>query len=240
MKIVSKSFLYAKIKMRQVINEYKKKQYKKSFSQYGEDLIVKTIFELLNIKNPTFLDIGAHHPFYLSNTALLYRSGSRGINIEANPLLMPRFKKHRAHDLNLNIGISDNSDKMLFYIFKDSTLSTFSESEAQILKSLGHSCIKIETIETISINKLLFSFNSGIAPDFLSLDAEGYDYQILKTLDFSKYSPKVICVEIVEYSPNGNGKKKIEIIDLLIQNGYLEYANTYTNGIFVKTSLFHK
>jgi FkbM family methyltransferase len=240
MKIVSKSFLYAKIKMRQVINEYKKKQYKKSFSQYGEDLIVKTIFELLNIKNPTFLDIGAHHPYYLSNTALFYNSGSHGINVEANPFLIRSFNYHRKRDVNLNVGIGVNKGKMLFHVFEDDTLSTFSENEAQKLKAFGHKCIKERSIEIISINELLHLYNSGKAPDFLTIDAEGYDFQILNSLDFEKFSPAVICIEIVEYSPNGNGKKKQEIINLLNQEGYVEYANTYINGIFVNRSVFER
>lgn len=240
MKTIKNPFLYFRIKIRQFLAENKKNNHLKSYSQFGEDIIVKSIFQLLGISKPTFLDIGAHHPYYLSNTALLYNSGSRGINVEANPLLMSKFRKVRSRDLNLNVGISEKNDKMDFYVIQDSTLSTFSEAEAQSLKSFGHKCVKVESIETLSINELLDSYNLGMAPDFLTLDAEGYDYQILKTLDFSKYSPKVICVEIVEYSPNGNGKRKDEILNLLTHNGYFEYANTHINGIFVKCEFFQK
>src|SRR6187200_1235902 len=76
-----------------------------SYSQCGEDLLVQYVFLLRGIKYPSYIDIGANDPFYLSNTALFYNKGCRGINIEANPKLIENFKLHRPEDHNLNIGI---------------------------------------------------------------------------------------------------------------------------------------
>jgi hypothetical protein len=45
---------------------------KVSYSQSGEDLIVRVYFDILGITNPTYIDIGAHHPYFISNTALFY------------------------------------------------------------------------------------------------------------------------------------------------------------------------
>ena len=240
MELIKKIFLYFKIKLNQKLKKLEKNKFKKSYSQFGEDLIIKSIFDLFNIKNPTYFDIGAHHPFYLSNTALFYNSGSHGINVEANPFLIQSFNKYRKRDVNLNIGIGVHKGNMLFHVFEDDTLSTFSENEAQKLKSFGHKIIKEQSIEILSINELLDLYNLGKSPDFLTIDAEGYDFQILNSLDFEIFSPVVICIEIVEYSPNGNGKKKKEIINLLNQKGYFEYANTYINGIFVNRSAFER
>jgi hypothetical protein len=58
---------------------------KKSFSQSGEDLIIDFIFNALGISRPSYIDIGAHHPYYLNNTAIFYLRGARGINIEPDP-----------------------------------------------------------------------------------------------------------------------------------------------------------
>ena len=105
---------------------------KYSFSQCGEDLIIEYVFTLRGISHPSYIDIGANHPFFLSNTALFYLKGCRGINIEANPYLMDDFLKYRSEDTNLNYGININNETVLdFYIMNDSTLSTFSEIEAK-------------------------------------------------------------------------------------------------------------
>ena len=81
-----------------------KQKYKKSYSQCGEDIIVDYIFNLRGITYPTYIDIGANDPYYLSNTALFYDKGCRGINIEPNPAMVESFGKSRPADINLNIG----------------------------------------------------------------------------------------------------------------------------------------
>ena len=79
----------------------------RSYSQCGEDLILGFLVRSLGIERPSYIDIGAHDPTYLNNTKLLYQRGSRGINIEANPALIQRFKRQRPADINLNIGVVD-------------------------------------------------------------------------------------------------------------------------------------
>jgi hypothetical protein len=56
----------------------------RTYAQHGDDLAVLNIFKRLGIERPSYLDVGAYHPFDLSNTALLYERGSRGINVEPN------------------------------------------------------------------------------------------------------------------------------------------------------------
>jgi len=80
--------------------------YQKSYSQCGEDLIVNYIFNTMKIAHPTYLDIGAHHPCFLSNTYLFFRQGSRGVSIEPVPFLFSKIKRARGRDVNLNIGLS--------------------------------------------------------------------------------------------------------------------------------------
>lgn len=212
--------------------------YKKSYSQCGEDVIIDYIFSLRKVQNPTYIDIGAHHPFYLSNTALFYEKGSRGINIEANPMLINAFQKNRPEDINLNVGIGSKAGIMDFYVMEDNTLSTFSKDECDNLQQLGKKFNKIVSVEITTIPSILAQFSKGEFPDFLSLDVEGFDFDILKTIDFNKNFPKVICVEAAEYSPIGAGKRRNELINFLIDNGYYEYANTNLNAIMVKNEFW--
>jgi FkbM family methyltransferase len=225
------------------INKIKNKIYpsslkplgKKSYSQCGEDLIVDYLFQLRGITNPTYLDIGANDPFFISNTAFFNNNGSRGINIEANPALIENFKKSRPDDINLNIGIGSQESLLDFYVINDPTLSSFSKEECMKFIATGRYHItNTLKIKITTIQKILDEFNKGIFPDFLTIDAEGMDFEILKTIDYSSNAPKVICVEAAEYSPIGAGERRTELIDFLVLNGYYEYANTNLNAIMVK------
>lgn len=214
--------------------KYGNKYKKNSFSQCGEDLLIQYIFSFRGINKPSYIDIGAHHPFYLSNTAIFYNKGSRGINIEANPQQHLLFKKYRPQDINLNIGISDKECEMDFYIMEDTTLNTFSKEEYEKLLMHKNKLIEIKRIKLINIETVLKQYYKGKCPDFLNIDVEGMDFKILLSINFDVFTPKVICVEAAEYSPIATGARKNEIIHFLISKGYFEYANTSLNAIMVK------
>lgn len=216
---------------------YTKPKY--SYSQCGEDLLVNYIFNLRNINRPTYIDIGANHPFYLSNTAFFYRKGCRGINIEANPMLLGNFRTFRKKDINLNVGVGPEENEMDFYIINDPTLSTFSKEESQSITADGKYKLEaVRKVKLVTIDKIIQEYCKGKFPDFLSIDVEGMDFEILRSIDFSRYWPKVICVEAAEYSPIGAGKRKTELIDFLVSKGYYEYANTNLNAIMVKNEFW--
>ena len=208
---------------------------KESFSQCGEDLIVYYIFQNI-IKNPfpTYIDIGAHHPYNLSNTALLYEKGCKGINIEPNPILFKQFERYRKKDINLNVGVSDQSRKLIFYNLSDPALSTFAKEEADILiKNKRIDLEKEYLIDVIDINEIITNYSQDVFPNFLSLDVEGFDEQILKAVNYEKYRPDVICVETIKYTSDGKFIKNDTIIELLQTKGYTLYADTRINSIFV-------
>ena len=212
--------------------------FNKSYSQCGEDLLVQYIFGLRGIARPSYIDIGAHHPFFINNTAIFYERGSRGINIEANPELIDAFSMHRPDDINLNIGIGDKEGELNFYVMKQNTLSTFSKEECDFMIANGNSLSEIKKIKLTTISKILEKYFNNTFPDFMTIDAEGMDFQILQSIDFEKSFPKVICVEAAEYSPIGSGKRRNELIDFLVSKGYYEYANTNLNAIMVKNEFW--
>jgi FkbM family methyltransferase len=212
---------------------------KTSYSQCGEDLLVQYVFNLRGLKKPSYIDIGANHPYSLSNTAIFYLGGCRGINIEANPNLIGNFLRERPEDVNLNIGIGSEEGEFDFYIMNDPTLCSFSKVETEKYESTGlYKVVETKSIQVTTIQKILEKYAKGIFPDFLSLDAEGMDYEILKTINYNENSPKVICVEAAEYSPVGGGARRSDLINFLINNGYYEFANTNLNAILVKNSFW--
>ena len=210
-----------------------------SYSQCGEDLIVNYIFGLRGIKFPTYIDIGANDPHFLSNTAFFYRRNCRGINIEANPQLIPKLKRFRRRDINLNMGVGSEEGEMDFYILSDPTLSSFSKEEATQATASGKITIAdVQKIKLSTIEKIIDTYCDGIFPDFLSIDVEGMDLDILHTIPFNRYWPKIICAEAAEYSPIGAGVRKNDLINFLVSKGYYEYANTNLNAIMVKNEFW--
>lgn len=220
-----------------ILNIEKKKYKQISYSQCGEDLIMNFIFNSLRIDKPSYIDIGAHHPFWLSNTFFFYKKGSRGINIEPNPQLITQFYKYRKKDINLNIGISGSNDELDFYIMSAPTMSTFSFDEAKRLElETSFRIMEKKKVVVKKIQTVLEEYYSGLFPDFLSIDVEGLELEILNSIDFENKFPIVICIETLSYSEMNNEKKENDLIDFLTNKGYFVYADTFINTILVKES----
>jgi FkbM family methyltransferase len=205
-----------------------------SYAQCGEDLILSFAFQWLGIGSPTYLDVGAHHPKHLSNTALLYRRGSRGVNVEPNVRLFDAIRKARKRDVNLNIGIADVSSEMDFFVMSAPELSTFSEADAERVERAGkHRIVAVHAVRVEPLNQVMDTYFSARPPDLLSLDVEGLDYRILKSADFSRHRPLAICVESIEYVGEGIPKKNEDLTPLLDGAGYFVFADTFVNTIYL-------
>ncbi len=208
---------------------------KASYSQSGEDLIVKFVFDSLGIKKPSYLDIGAHQPYYISNTALLYQNGSRGVNIEPDPNLFTGINRARRKDMNLNCGVGEREGVMDFYVINASTLNTFSKEEVESYSEQGdYKVVKTIPVLVKTVDSILNEYLDGKFPDFLSLDVEGMDEAIIKSIDYDGSCPTVICVETISFSNSGNGVKNNSMVAFLESKGYMVYADTYINTIFVR------
>lgn len=192
-----------------------------TYSQHGEDLAIMNLFSLMEIHRPSYLDIGAHHPINISNTALLYANGSRGVNIEANPFLMDAFMEYRKEDTNLCIGIGANKGYYKFFMF-DRTSGLNSLDGLQLPDAKEFINIHVTTP-----NDLLETVLKGKWPNFLTIDAEGLDYEILNSCDFSKSSPDVICCEV-------RIGQELRFKLLMITHGFFCYARFGENLLFVK------
>lgn len=208
--------------------------FNKSFSQSGEDLILKFAFWCLKIEKPTYLDIGAHHAYYLSNTALFYSEGCNGVLIEPDPQLFSEIQTLRNRDICLNIGIGTGNEGYAdFYIMTSRTLNTFSKEEAE--RYAQYSQQKIESvikIPLVNVNKVIEKYFTN-SPNLVSLDTEGFDLTILHSFDFNKYRPEIFCIETITYTEDKTEKKINTIIDFMESVGYMIYADTYINTIFI-------
>lgn len=196
-----------------------------TYAQHGDDLMLANLFKLMGISEPSYLDLGAHHPFIISNTALLYARGSRGINVEANPNLINNFRNLRPNDINILAGVGVIPGLSSFYMYSDTSgRNTMSEKESQSVP--GMTIKKSIQIEVMTITQIVEAYCHGIYPDLLSTDIEGLDYDVLCSADFSVSKPKVIITEV-------RRAEGLPIKNLLRARGYFTYCRMGENLIFV-------
>jgi len=218
-------------------DDLQRSSHKLSFSQCGEDLICWFLLDLLAIRKPAYVDVGAHDPVRLSNTALFHLLGSRGINIEPDPRLFASFPRARPGDINLNIGIARAAGTLTFFRMSDPALSTFSESEARRMEAEeGIAITERIQVPVRPLGEVLVE--NRWQPDFMSVDAEGTDIEVLESFDLARLRPAVVCVETISFSLSMAGKKNAALQKLMAGAGYLAYADTYINTIYVDESRF--
>mgnify|MGYP001210212234 CR=1 FL=1 len=214
------------------IKNYKLIKNSNNFSQEGEDIFLIDFFK--DQLNGFYIDVGAFHPYRINNTYLLYKKGFRGINIDISATSIDFFNFARPDDVNLNIGASDKFEDKIFFSKKNlsfhNTLSkSLAESDIQtepFKKKYSISCKPLDYI----IKKTKFS-NKTI--DFLNIDAEGYDYQVLLGLNLKRYNPKVICIEISPLVDMKNEQyKNTKIYKHLLKHGYKLSWKGFNSFIF--------
>lgn len=210
-----------------------------SFSQSGEDSIIKYIFGTLGrqVRNCTYLDLGANHAMRLSNTYSFYSQGARGVLIEANPALARELTEQRPEDIVVNKCIAEKSDEKLdFYIMNGDGLSTTDYQSAQnfIKENPALAITSTVTVDSVTIDEIINKYFPEKAPDIMNIDIEGMELAVLKMTDFEKFRPLIIICEMIEYR-NGLtvGQKNQEILDLMHANDYEEFAFTGINSIFI-------
>ncbi len=207
----------------------------KSYSQQGEDMILRNIFE--GQKKGFYVDVGAHHPKRFSNTYLFYKMGWRGINIDAMPGGMKAFNKIRPGDVNLEVAISNKKETLTYYVFDEPALNGFSKdlSEERIKKG-NHQVVAKVDLETSTLEEILDVYlPEGQEIDFLSVDMEGFDLHVLQSNNWEKYRPKFILVESLEFD-----MEKMEedgIYKYTRTKGYSLYAKAVTTLIFKRNSI---
>jgi len=211
-----------------------------SYSQAGEDAILRFLFQDLGITDIKYLDLGTNKPDYSNNTYLFYRNGSRGVCVDADSSLIDAIKAKRPEDKVINAGVSVSCETEAdFYIFDAHPINTFNKKEAEYRASLGNYKIaKVVKVPLININDLIKN-NFTTYPDLLSVDIEGLDLEVLRSLDYTKYPVPVICVETCTYSENHIHPKDLNIAEFMITRGYEVYADTYINTIFVYKKWFY-
>ncbi|CAB3806485.1 hypothetical protein LMG27177_06088 [Paraburkholderia fynbosensis] len=198
------------------------------YSQFGEDAVLREIISPTCAKG-VYVDVGAYHPIKFSNTYALYKRGWRGINIDMDPVKIEAFKLARASDINVCAAISN--EKAVKQIYNFSTYGLTSTLDPDVAAAGAMAPTSIRSVETTTLDDVLGrSRYSDHEIDLLSIDAEGHDYHVLKSLDLFKYKPKIIVIE----SSSRSIRDVIEsaTYNYLEQQGYRLVSWTHLSLIF--------
>ena len=211
-----------KIKLYLQLLRYRGLKERSQYSRWGEDSFLVDYFK--NTSNGRYIDIGSFHPFRGSNTYLLYKKGWSGINIDINKISIDLFKLARPNDINLNLAISDTNKKIKIYQTKDlGKMNTINLKFASFFLKNYH----VKESRSYNLNDILCKYNTNKNNRFelIDIDVEGSEYQILKSLNFKKYSFKLILVETHIF--NLDFKQESDKIHILLKSKNYNYLKHF-------------
>ena len=215
------------------------KKIKRSYSSNSVDLIICELFK--NKNKGIYIDVGCNHPFIGNNTYKLFKKGWCGINIDFDYTFIDSFKFHRPKDHNIQIAISDKTGEQEMYFHHErSAINTLDNSRGgrAILKKK----IRTSTLSEI-IEKSKFKYSEI---DYISIDVEGFELNVLKGFDLKKYKPKALSVEYIDpemkkeefYHQNINNIINSDVYKYLSANDYHLVNLMHSDLIFVSKEIF--
>jgi hypothetical protein len=205
-------------------------------AQFGEDRIVEMLLHYMFDRNNaiSYVEIGSNEPTLYNNTYYFYRRGGQGLLVDPNPIFKEITKKLRPRDIFLNVGISFSGEKSATYYDFGRALSgwnTFSKKTADSRNApTPYRSIELSLVD---VNDVLAEHFSNREIDFMSIDVEGLDMEIIKRMDWQKYRPKVFMTEI-DHSQDGYIDSLNRFMEL---KDYRYVAGSWINNIYVDTRL---
>ena len=203
-----------------------------SYSQIGQDKEVVKYYK--EKQNGFFVEIGASDGIKFSNTLLLEKKYNwKGICVEPIPKNYQLLCKNRPNSICCDKAVYNTTDMdVVFDIANYDLLSGISSNI---------DCHKIEvdkkktqiTVKTITLNDLLDYYNAPLFIDYLSLDTEGSELEILKNVNFNKYKFGLIDVEHNYVEP-----RRTEIRKLLTSNNYIYIKENKFDDCYKYSNVF--
>jgi hypothetical protein len=205
------------------------------FGQNGEDILIKPY--LRKFSRAHYLDLGAHHPFRFSNTALLWMNGWNGVNVDANPRSIEIFSKKRKSDTSIHAAIvthkehTEGTKEVIFYLDANEIGSSRNQISARgSTQPTRRDQVQIK-VPAMTVEEILCACDLE-QTEYLNVDLEGIDEKIIREFDFENFRPTVItiedhqsCIEHVISSP---------ISDYMFAKDYVLVARCFMTSVFAK------
>lgn len=201
-----------------------------SYAQNREDVLLDRLFPR-GLKG-FYVDVGANDPVLNSVTKHFYDLGWRGINVEPSAVAFARLGEARARDVNLNVGISDREDTLTLHEFPPelSGISTFSAEQAAWHAEHGHRSEE-RSVPVTTLAKICAEYVDAEI-DFLNVDVEGHEREVLSGGDWARWRPKVVVVEATQPATTNPTHQQWEHI--LIDAHYIFAAFDGLNRYYVR------
>lgn len=201
----------------------------KCYGQDGEDLVLSRYLE--GQPKGFYIDVGAHHPARFSNTYMFYKKGWRGINIDAQPGIKALFDRVRPRDINIECGVAKEGGVLVYHQFNESALNTFDEQEAKLKDKKPYRIIKKIDVRVRRLEDILDNYVKECTKiDFMSIDVEGLDLDVLESNNWEKYRPNYILVETLRTDIEKLNTCKI--VQFLAEKGYKPLTKVYNTTFF--------
>ena len=164
------------------------------WSQYGEDIVLDRV---LNLRKPGFyVDVGCYHPVKNNNTFKLYRRGWRGVNLDIDDLKIAAFQLRRPGDLNLVRCVSEREGTIRVYSPGPYSLNQTADPAVALKMRQRGARLTEREVPSFTLNTILDQSQfKGQRINLLSIDVEGHELAVLRSLDFDRYQPCVIIIE---------------------------------------------
>ena len=175
----------------------------------------------------------------MSNTWFFYQQGARGILVDANPKLAEELRQARPEDRVINACVGPVSGETLdFHVLSADGLSAPGDVSEVLRENPSVRVLETIPMQTVAVNDLMEQL--GGAPKILNLDIEGMEMEILRSIDFDKYRPTAMIIEMIPYSKQLVAAEKPGDPAVHAGKGYVEYAFTGINSIFLDMKFYEK
>jgi FkbM family methyltransferase len=168
-----------------------------SYAQNFEDVLLARAFA--GRGRGFYVDVGAWLPATDSVTKHFYDLGWSGINIEPVEEYFKLLQRERPRDVNLQLAVGERKETRRFYRFAGSGLSTFCQEPVAGYSALGLQAEEVD-VEVLTLREICETYVRGEI-DFLKIDVEGWEKQVILGGDWERYRPRIVLVEAVAPNP---------------------------------------
>lgn len=210
------SFKHFRRAIRGRIVTYLSRRYLRSWATNYEDLILDSFFDK---SEGFYIDVGGNHPVNDSNSYKFYRKGWTGIVVEPNPVLYELHVEKRPNDTNLNVAVSTEAKKVPFYIHQKDGISSLVREHVGKLK-------EVIEVNCLPLSRIVSDYVPNRKIDFLSVDTEGHDLEVLKSFPWESVNrPTIVVVETYAKDPS--------ILNAMKGWGYVLFYHSGVNSFFI-------
>ena len=201
----------------------------KTYSSQIEDLLIR---HLLPYDYGHYVDVGAFHPVKQSNTYSLYLRGWDGVLIEPQPAYTRLLREHRPRDICVEKAVSDTPGQQTMRLWWGA--SSLEASWPIPEQTPDGDPVGTMNVETDTLAAILYDHATvRDRCDLCSIDVEGFEAQVIRSIDFTTFRPALFVIESVEWKSLRKTHRDWE--PTLLEHGYEFATDNYANRFYFRS-----